>query len=144
MNLECPTDPAWLCIVGQYKYSSQVLFLIKDKYLAVETEEGKFTFHFCLKSEITIFYTITWFSGLASKNKKTKNNLLPPSTAVDPGANGTPGRITFLEELNDRFITIFPELWKIGQAYFNRELFVRVDLTKQDEFKVATIVFFSQ
>lgn len=40
MNLECPDDPAWLCIAGQYKYSSQVLFQCKDKYLTAEQEEG--------------------------------------------------------------------------------------------------------
>lgn len=74
--------------------------------------------------------------GQAAKNKKTKNSLFPPSAAGDPTGNSTPCRITFLEELNDRFSTVFPELWRLGQAYFNRELFVRVDASRQDEFKV--------
>lgn len=61
-----------------------------------------------------------------------------PSTSAEPLANSsTPGRVTFLEELNDRFSSVFPELWKLGQAYFAGELFVRVDSLKKDEFKVS-------
>ena len=59
-----------------------------------------------------------------------------PSNLTEPSQNGTPGRVTFLEELNDMFIAIFPELWKLGQAYFSGELFVRPDPSKKEEFKV--------
>ena len=47
-----------------------------------------------------------------------------------------PGRIGFLEELSDIFVRLFPDLWKLGQAYFGGELFVKVDSSKQEEFKV--------
>ena len=39
VNLESPTDPAWLCIAGQYKHCSQMLFQCKDKYLTLEQED---------------------------------------------------------------------------------------------------------
>ena len=74
----------------------------------------------------------------ASKTKvKTTNNvLMAPTPAIEVMGNTTPGRILFLDELNERFISVFPALWKLGQAYFSKELFVKLDQTKQDEFKV--------
>lgn len=39
VSLESPDDPAWLCIVGQYKHCSQILFQCKDNYLILEKEE---------------------------------------------------------------------------------------------------------
>ena len=51
--------------------------------------------------------------------------------------NAIPGRIGFLEELSDIFVRLFPDLWKLGQAYFGGELFVRVDPSKREEFKVS-------
>ena len=62
---------------------------------------------------------------------------MPPTPANE--SVGTPGRILFLDELNERFISVFPELWKLGQAYFNRELFVKFDPSKQDNFKVINL-----
>ena len=50
----------------------------------------------------------------------------------------TPVRMSFLEELDNLFNNIFPDLWKLGQAYFTGELYVRVDPSKPDEFKVNT------
>lgn len=35
-------------------------------------------------------------------------------------------------------MSVFPELWRLGQAYFAGELFVRTDALKKDEFKVIT------
>ncbi|KAK4002670.1 exocyst complex component 2 [Daphnia magna] len=126
-NLECPNDPAWLCIAGQYKHCSQILFQCKDKYLGLEQEEiGK--------------------SG-PSKGKRSNNLLLPSSSSAEPPPNSTPGRVTFIEELNDRFMSVFPELWRLGQAYFAGELFVRTDALKKDEFKkmvLDVVTIFSQ
>lgn len=61
------------------------------------------------------------------------------SKITENGANNSnaiPGRIGFLEELSDIFVRLFPDLWKLGQAYFGGELFVRVDPSKREEFKV--------
>jgi hypothetical protein len=71
-----------------------------------------------------------------SKGKRSNNLLLPSSNSAESSSNTTPGRVTFLEELNDRFTSVFPELWKLGQAYFAGELFVRADTLKKEEFKV--------
>ena len=63
---------------------------------------------------------------------------LKPKKMNENGTNSTaiPGRIGFLEELSDIFVRLFPDLWKLGQAYFGGELFVRVDPSKREEFKV--------
>ena len=62
---------------------------------------------------------------------------MAPTPAIETMGNATPIRILFLDELNERFISVFPALWKLGQAYFSKELFVKFDPTKQDEFKVG-------
>lgn len=83
---------------------------------------------------------IQYFSAKLGQSKGKKSNLLVPSTEQPP--SGTPGRVTFLEELNDMFIAAFPELWKLGQAYFSGELFVRGDPSKKEEFKVLLLFQF--
>ena len=39
MNLETGDNPAWNCLIGQYKHLSQVMFQCKDTYLNEEREE---------------------------------------------------------------------------------------------------------
>lgn len=140
-NLESPNDPAWLCIAGQYKHCSQILFQCKDKYLSLEQEEiGKYFSDLLdkLYFNYTLFMADLVKSGPA-RGKRSNNLLLPSSNSAESSSNTTPGRVTFLEELNDRFISVFPELWKLGQAYFGGELFVRADTLKKEEFKVIYV-----
>ena len=42
-----------------------------------------------------------------------------------------PHNILFVEDLTDRVSAEFPELWKLGQAYFKGELHVEPDTGKQ-------------
>lgn len=72
-------------------------------------------------------------NALAGKSKKT-NNASAGTFETQPAT--VPARVSFLEELSDIFTSVFPELWKLGQAYFNKELYVRVEPSKQEEFKV--------
>ena len=52
--------------------------------------------------------------------------------------------MNFLEDLNEIFTNIFPELWKLGQAYFIGELYVRVDVSKHEEYKVKNFRHFKR
>ena len=36
----------------------------------------------------------------------------------DPDPNKVPQNVLFVEDLTDRVAREFPELWKLGQAYF--------------------------
>jgi len=111
MNLETGDNPAWNCLIGQYKHLSQVMFQCKDTYLNEEKEEHSDTL------EVP-----------TQKYMKNAENGVNNNNAI-------PGRIGFLEELSDIFVRLFPDLWKLGQAYFGGELFVRVDPSKREEFK---------
>ena len=53
MNLETGDNPAWNCLIGQYKHLSQVMFQCKDTYLNEEKEEHSGIFEFYLN--------ILWF-----------------------------------------------------------------------------------
>ncbi len=53
-----------------------------------------------------------------------------------PFQNNTPPRIGFVEDIIEYLLLTFPEFWKLSQAYFNGELRVKADKTKQIEFKV--------
>merc|ERR1719447_2430769 len=46
-----------------------------------------------------------------------------------------PQNILFVEDLTDRVSLEFPELWKLGQAYFKGELHVEPDVGKQPVFR---------
>lgn len=73
-------------------------------------------------------------NALPAKNKKSNNSS---GGTFEPQPGVIPVRVSFLEELSGTFTSVFPELWKIGQAYFHKELYVRVELSKQEEFKVT-------
>ena len=56
-----------------------------------------------------------------------------------------PQNILFVEDLTDRVSLEFPELWKLGQAYFKGELHVEPDVGKQPVFRemvLSSVSFF--
>lgn len=50
--------------------------------------------------------------------------------------DGTPESILFIEELCEIFSELFSNLWKLGQAYFGKELHIKIEHGRQAEFKV--------
>ena len=62
----------------------------------------------------------------ASPAGKIRAMFTPPD---DP--DRVPHNILFVEDLTDRVSAEFPELWKLGQAYFKGELHVEPDTGKQ-------------
>lgn len=55
--------------------------------------------------------------------------------------NVVPASITLVEELCDIISELFPDLWKLGQAYFSGELHVKFEAGRQTEFRVTTFSF---
>ena len=71
---------------------------------------------------------------------KIRALFTPPA---DP--DRVPQNILFVEDLTDRVSAEFPELWKLGQAYFKSELHVEPDTGKQPVFRemiLSCISFF--
>lgn len=52
-----------------------------------------------------------------------------------------PQSVLFVDEICDILSTAFPDLWKLGQAYFSGELKVKVETGRQTNFK-ASFVFY--
>ena len=52
-------------------------------------------------------------------------------------ASGPPNRILFVEEVTEIFSTTLLDLWRLGQAYLNRNLFQGVALLAESQEKLA-------
>lgn len=73
--------------------------------------------------------------GLVQSSVKYKYNFLLQDVSVVPES------ILLVEELCDIISELFPDLWKLGQAYFTGELNVKFESGRQTEFKVNNNVF---
>lgn len=71
--------------------------------------------------------------GLLQSSVKYKYNF--PLQDV----NVVPENILLVEELCDIISELFPDLWKLGQAYFTGELHVKFESGRQTEFKVLVV-----
>ncbi|PSN46362.1 Exocyst complex component 2, partial [Blattella germanica] len=123
VNLEATGDPAWDGISCHSTYISQRLNACKDEHIAAETapteDSGK-------NSKAGMQTT-----PMSSKFNKTPNNNSQPQD----WQSSVPQRILFVEELTEIVTDRFPDLWKLGQAYFTGELHVRVEPGRQAQFK---------
>lgn len=63
------------------------------------------------------------------------------TTAQDPQMI-VPQSVLFVEEICEIISTSFPDLWKLGQAYFSGELQVKVEPGRQTGFKVIYFLHF--
>jgi exocyst complex component 2 len=71
-------------------------------------------------------------SPLSHKFGKSTNN----NSQSQEWLSSVPQRVLFVEELTEIVSNRFPDLWKLGQAYFSGEMHVRVEPSRQTEFKV--------
>ena len=70
---------------------------------------------------------------MSNKFNKTANN----SAQSQDWQSSVPQRVLYVEELTEILSNRFPDLWKLGQAYFSGELHVRVEPGRQAQFKVS-------
>ncbi|XP_028138176.2 exocyst complex component 2 [Diabrotica virgifera virgifera] len=106
VNLECPFDAAWDAIKSRWEY-------INQKFKEI------YTFHKSTdKSE-------------ASKKQNSASKYSKSQIEV----NIVPACVNFTDEICVVTSEIFPDLWKIGQAYFSGELQVKIEAGRQVEYK---------
>lgn len=119
VNLEAPFEPAWDAIKSHSDYINLRIKQCYDEHKATEaalTEES---------------------NKIKHSNSKYKYNFTPRDN------NNIPECILFVEELCEVVAELFPDLWKLGQAYFTGELHVKVEPGRQVEFKVTNRISLS-
>lgn len=110
VNLEAPFECAWDAIKARSDYINKKFKLIHNYHKSLDKPDPK------AKNGSALKY---------SKYNKTSN--------VD--ITIVPSSVNFTEEICLSITETFPDLWKIGQAYFSGELQVKVEPGRQVEFK---------
>lgn len=110
VNLDCPYDPAWDAIKSRSDFINEKIKSIYNLY-KVDRIDPK------LKV------------GHSSKHSKY-------NTSTNADLNLLPPNVNFIDEICLSIAETFPDLWKIGQAYFSGELRVKVEAGRHVEFKV--------
>lgn len=112
ITLEADYDPAWDAIYHHYEYIGARMQRCYEEHKKCEEalldEFGK---------------------SKDSASKYSKYNAFPQDVNV------VPENILFTEELCEVMSLLFPDLWRIGQAYFTEELHVKVGPGRQSDFK---------
>lgn len=108
--MDAPYDSAWDAIKARSEYINKKIGLIYNYHKSQDKPESKSK------------------SGSASKYSKYNST---PNTEVTM----IPSCISFIDEICLSITETFPDLWKIGQAYFSGELQVKVETGRQVEYK---------
>ncbi|GLH13738.1 Exocyst complex component 2 [Gryllus bimaculatus] len=121
VNLEASGDPAWEGIECHSSYLLQRLTACRDEHLAAEQ------------------------SAAEEQGKSSKPTVSKMKTAaLDASANMVPQRVLFVEELAEILAERFPDLWKLGMAYFSGELHVQVSSSRDSDFKHMVLAAIEQ
>lgn len=110
VSLEAEGDPAWEAVGCHAAFLHKRLEDCRERHMQAEqmtNEEGK--------------------SGKGSAGKTKSAAVAEP--------NSVPQRVLFVEEVCQALSERFPDLWKLGQAYFSGELHVTVGPTRDSDFK---------
>nr|CAD7446431.1 unnamed protein product [Timema bartmani] len=119
VNLEASGDPAWDAMSCHSAFITQRLNTCKEEHIAIETANG---------DELA--------AGKTPRSTPQSNNKFGSKTPVSQDwQSSVPQRVLFVEELSEITTNMFPDLWKLGQAYFSGELHVKVEPEKQTHFK---------
>ena len=113
MQLDTEGDPAWECVQTKYRLTFELMETCKNKHANLDAT-----------SALRPGNVVT--SANSSPAGKIRSMFTPPD---DP--DSIPHNILFVEDLTERVSAEFPELWKLGQAYFKGELHVEPDTGKQ-------------
>lgn len=106
INLDCQFNPAWDAIKSRSDYIDEKMRSIYNYHKNLSKEENNFK----------------------NKSKYSKFNMIPD-------VNQVPANITFAEEMCLCISDNFPDLWKVGQAYFHFELGTNIDVSKTEDIK---------
>lgn len=117
VNLEAPFEPAWDAIRSHSDYINLRIKQCYDEHKATE-------------------------AALVEETNKIKHSNSKHKYFPVRDNNNIPECILFVEELCEVVSELFPNLWKLGQAYFTGELHVKVEPGRQVEFKVTQLTTF--
>ncbi|XP_063241728.1 exocyst complex component 2 [Bacillus rossius redtenbacheri] len=116
VNLEASGDPAWDAIVTHSNFIVEGLKACKDEHMAAEKTSSE-------------------DSAKSTPHSNKFGDKTPGGGVAQDWQNSVPQRVLFVEEVSEIVTNRFPDLWKLGQAYFGGELHVKVDTSKQAQFK---------
>lgn len=125
VQLEREGDPAWESVQTRYRLTFQIMENCKNSHL---------------EKDGTLVPRSSGQTFTTSPAGKIRAMFTPPE---DP--ERVPQNILFVEDLTERVGVEFPELWRLGQAYFKNELHVEPDTGKQPVFRemiLSSISFF--
>jgi len=128
VQLEKEGDPAWESVQTRYRLTFQLMENCKNSHLE---KDG---------SSLARASALGAPTFTTSPAAKIRSMFTPPD---DP--DRIPQNILFVEDVTERISVEFPQLWKLGQAYFNHELHVEPDTGKQPVFRemvLSSISFF--
>ncbi|KAK7493846.1 hypothetical protein BaRGS_00014987, partial [Batillaria attramentaria] len=115
-SLECKGDPAWECLVSQQNHVIELLEDCKDDHIEAE------------RSALLADAARSQGQGSTGKRKPATASPGAIFAARNKGELGTgswkdrtPQKVMFIEDLTEVMTENFPDLWKLGQAYFSGE-----------------------
>ncbi|KAF7272116.1 hypothetical protein GWI33_015080 [Rhynchophorus ferrugineus] len=110
VNLDAPFDSAWDAIKSRSDYINKKFKLIYNYHKSLDKPDPKTK------------------NGSASKYSKYNKTPNVDITII-------PACVNFTDEICISITETFPDLWKVGQAYFSGELQVKVEAGRQVEYK---------
>ncbi|XP_030832022.1 exocyst complex component 2 [Strongylocentrotus purpuratus] len=132
VELGGPGDPAWECIVNEHKWIQDILAGCKDQHIQIDQKGCEVIEPPSHASKVRGHRRN--FSGSGIQVKFTSDSNMD-------GKFSPPQQVLFLEELADNLLTTFPNLWRLGQSYFNASVVSEaggksmiVDSTKEASF----------
>lgn len=138
INLGCDNEPAWNAIEGHSKYLHQRMKQCYTEHKAEYNEKHKAITNddsskFMILDDNTKKFIVRFILGKSRNSKYSKY-----ATALQD-KNQCPQNVLYVEEMCDIISELFPDIWKLGQAYFVGELHVKVEPGHKTAFKVFNI-----
>ncbi|XP_067054130.1 exocyst complex component 2-like isoform X2 [Acropora muricata] len=127
VELDYQGDPAWECIVNQKDWLHKLLISCQEDHKAkdfvpiLEVDASKTDLDTRASRSVSSLgsYHSESLGILGVTSPPSKTSLVEHNVK---GGSCVPQRVSFVEELSELLTESLPDLWKLGQAYFNRAL----------------------
>lgn len=127
VELDYQGDPAWECIVNQKDWLHKLLISCQEDHKAkdfvplLEVDASKTDLDPRASRSVSSLgsYHSESLGILGVTSPPSKTSLVEHNVK---GGSCVPQRVSFVEELSELLTESLPDLWKLGQAYFNRAL----------------------
>lgn len=127
VDLDYQGDPAWECIINQKDWLLKLLTSCQDDHKAKDSVPLLQVDGSKVDLDIRSSRSSTSLGSYRSESLGILGVTSPPSQTSSfehniKGGSSVPQRVLFVEELSDLLTESLPDLWKLGQAYFNGAL----------------------